>query len=199
MENEKEKIKCIENIVCGIILLGFIGFLYILNITYLDSGYKIVLKHVIYFLWAFIMFFLILTLPCKFLELVLKNMHLIYLVTLTLLLCGYLTPLGAKINNAVRWIKMGPLYLQPSEFLKYICVLFIWWIYKYTNMNLTYKTILSLCSIVISAILIGLAPDIGSMALIIVVCVIILVFLFPAKKNIILLLTALSLFCICVF
>ncbi len=189
MENEKLKTKYAENIIVSILILGLIGLLYILNITYLYNGYKVVIKQVIYFLSAFVIFFVILSIPAKFLNIIMRNLHIIFFCNLVLIILGYLTPLGAKINNATRWIKVGPLYFQPSEFLKYTSVLFLIWIYQYISINLTYKTIFSICSIICSAMLIGLAPDVGSMWQLLCVLLIILITMFPTKRSIMIPLT----------
>ncbi|MFN7182173.1 MAG: FtsW/RodA/SpoVE family cell cycle protein [Planctomycetota bacterium] len=184
MEVEKKKREHIENIVFGILLLGFIGFVYILNITYLEQGYKVVLKQVFYFSSAIILFFCVLSIPTGFLKVIVQNFHILFFVNLLLLIAGYLTPLGAKINNAMRWIRLGPLYFQSSEFLKYTTILFLLWIYQCSTLNLTSKTVLSICSIICSALLVGLAPDIGTMAQIMVVSFVILITLFPANKRV---------------
>ncbi len=174
-----------ENIVFAILALGMIGFLYIFNITALDNGYSIVLKQVLYFFYAFLIFFFLLDIPQRFVQLLIRNIHIIFICNILVLIIAHITPLGAKINNATRWVKFGPVYLQPSEFLKYTTVLFIWWIYKSTNFQLMYKTILSISSIFLSAFLVGISPDIGTMAQIFLISFIIFFYTFPAKKSIV--------------
>lgn len=182
---EKEFNKYCENVVFAILLLGMIGFLYIFNITFLESGYSMVLKQVIYFCWAFITFFLISYVPDRFLQAFIKNIHIVFLCNILLMIVAYITPLGAKINNAVRWIKLGPIYLQPSEFLKYTLILFIWWLYEFTSLQLVYKTVAAICSISLAAFLVGIGPDIGTMAQIFFLSLLIYFSLFPTKKTIV--------------
>jgi cell division protein FtsW len=40
-----------------------------------------------------------------------------------------LTPLGSEVNGATRWIKLGPILLQPSEFMKPALVLQSAWVF----------------------------------------------------------------------
>lgn len=174
-----------ENAMFAIIVLGMVGLLYIFNITFLDNGYKMVLKQVIYFLCASLLFCLISFLPSLFIRIFIHNLHIVFIVNILLFVFAYFTPLGAKINNAIRWIKVGPIYFQPSEFLKYTTILFIWWLYEFTSLKLVYKTLLSLGSIILSALLIGISPDIGTMAEVALLSLLLYFFFFPAKKNVV--------------
>lgn len=174
-----------DNVVFAILALGMTGFLYIFNITSLDNGYSVVLKQVLYFSYAFLVFFTILYIPQRFLQLLVRNIHILFLCNIFLLVLAHITPLGAKINNATRWIKLGPIYLQPSEFLKYNTILFIWWIYEFTHFQLLYKTILSICSIFLSAFLVGISPDVGTMAQIFLISFIVFLYAFPTKKSVV--------------
>ncbi len=48
-----------------------------------------------------------------------------WLVMITLVLLVLVLFIGADINGAVRWIRLGPLSFQPSELAKYVMVLYL--------------------------------------------------------------------------
>ena len=48
-----------------------------------------------------------------------------WLVIVTLVLLVLVLFIGANINGAVRWIRLGPLSFQPSELAKYVLVLYL--------------------------------------------------------------------------
>lgn len=51
-----------------------------------------------------------------------------YAVALVLLVLCFVPPVGMRINGANRWLRLGPLTLQPSEFAKFAAVVFLaWW------------------------------------------------------------------------
>jgi len=45
--------------------------------------------------------------------------------SILMLLAVLFTPLGQEVNGALRWLRIGPVQFQPSEFLKVTLVLFI--------------------------------------------------------------------------
>lgn len=49
----------------------------------------------------------------------------LYFLNILLLLVVKFTPLGNEVNGARRWIKLGGLSLQPSEFSKILLILFV--------------------------------------------------------------------------
>jgi cell division protein FtsW len=50
-----------------------------------------------------------------------------------LLLC-FVPPVGLRINGASRWIRLGPLTLQPSEVAKFAFILYVaWWYSRFAD------------------------------------------------------------------
>lgn len=82
-----------------------------------------------------------------------------YLISLALLVSSYI---GPTIRGASRWIQIGPVQLQPSEFVKPLLLLFFsWLITKYPPRTLRYLPI-HFIFFFMPLILVIKQPDLGS-------------------------------------
>jgi len=98
------------------------------------------------------------------------------------------TPLGVRINGASRWLRAGPIMIQPAEFLKLALVL--WLAYSLAKKQETIKTFTGgfLPHLLMSGLLIAvslLQPDFGT-AVVIALLTFILLFVSGVKLGYIL-------------
>src|SRR6185437_8048283 len=81
-----------------------------------------------------------------------------------LALAAVLSPLGHKALGGRRWVKLGPMLLQPSEFVKFVLILAV--ARYFANLgarNLTWKEIFKAFAMVgIPMLLILKQPDLGT-------------------------------------
>jgi len=76
-------------------------------------------------MWAGIGILAAITLACIPLELLERHSRLILGITFFVLLIILITPLGVESKGARRWLRLGPLTVQPSEFAKIGMVIFM--------------------------------------------------------------------------
>lgn len=84
------------------------------------------------------------------------------------LLATYLTPLiGSEIKGARRWLSLGPLSVQPSEFLKPTLVVLTAWMLSEKKKNIDVPgNIFALVFYVLVAVSLLLQPDMGMLVLV---------------------------------
>jgi cell division protein FtsW len=110
---------------------------------------------------------------------------------LPLLSCAVLALIGLffldKSHSTHRWIRLGPVSLQPSEFAKLAVVLFLAWFLEARRRprsfgvnNLKYTILPALCVVIIVAGLVLLEPDMGTA---LEICVVSLAMLFVAGLS----------------
>lgn len=87
---------------------------------------------------------------------------------LVVLLCLVLIPgVGSKVNGARRWLRAGPISLQPSEFMKIILPLFLaWWSRRQVTAANSSSQFLGMFALVLAPILIAVQPDLGTAILV---------------------------------
>jgi cell division protein FtsW len=127
-----------------------------------DNGLYYFIRQLIWLWIGLIGFNFLVRLP---IEKLLKIAPWMILLVLGLILITLIPGLGANINGATRWIKIGPILLQPSEFMKPFLVLqgaavFGGWPRLNVNQRLTWITIFGL---ILAGIL--LQPNLSTTAL----------------------------------
>ena len=127
-----------------------------------DNGLYYFIRQLIWLWIGLIGFNFLVRLP---IENLLKIAPWMILLVLALILITLIPGLGANINGATRWIKIGPILLQPSEFMKPFLVLqgaavFGGWPRLNVNQRLTWIAIFGL---ILAGIL--LQPNLSTTAL----------------------------------
>jgi cell division protein FtsW len=101
--------------VCGLLtIFGLVMVLSASNVeSYVTAGssYAVFVQHLVYCAVGLVLFWLGLRMPVR----MLRGTSGLFLLVCVLLLVLVLTPLGAEINGAQSWLRLGPLSLQPSE------------------------------------------------------------------------------------
>lgn len=153
-------------IIIGIIMIfstsSIVGFS-----NYNDS-YFFITRHLIFLVVALGAFVVGLLTPYQVYK---KHFNLITVATLVLLVLT-LSPLGVEVGGAQRWLNLGFIRFQPAECAKFVIVIFIaaGLTRKQHILNHFVKGCVPLCmgTVVISSLLI-LQPDLGNVALILMV------------------------------
>ncbi len=146
-----------------LILLSVMGIAFMYAIQK-DSG-------VVHFKWKFQIIWLMLGLIIYYVtssihyKIFLQNAHWIYVLSILLLLLLW-TPLGKTLGGSRRWINLGFINIQPSDFNKLATLLMVASILTRTQMTNFHNSFHILIEIFvisfISFILIFLQPDLGS-------------------------------------
>lgn len=101
--------------VCGLLtLFGLVMVLSASNVesyTTAGSSYAVFVRQLLYCGAGLVLFWQGLRMPVR----MLRGTSGLFLLVCLLLLVAVLTPLGAEINGAQSWLRLGPLSLQPSE------------------------------------------------------------------------------------
>ncbi|MBM4285872.1 MAG: putative lipid II flippase FtsW [Deltaproteobacteria bacterium] len=94
-----------------------------------------------------------------------RYVYLFMVLTLIGLILVFIPPLGAKVRGAARWVRLGPISLQPSEFAKLAMVLFLAYSMTRKQEKMKDLTIGFLPHILVAGLfvgLIGLESDFGT-------------------------------------
>ncbi len=105
-------------------------------------------------------------------------------LSLLLLLTVFIPGLGADYGTANSWIRLGPISMQPSEFLKLTLIFYMAvWLQKREQLVGTWKEgfVPFASLLLLSTVLVALQPDLGSF---LVLCSIAAVMFFVAGGNI---------------
>lgn len=165
----------------SLILIMF-GLLMIYSSSYVWASYKFNNKYhyLIYQIIFVIISFFISKIIIKIdLNLIKKNINKLLLIGLVLLILVIIPGIGVVRNGSRSWFSIGPLSLQPSEFIKIILIIFTAkYLEKYHSKINKIKDnlfpIIAILSIVI--LLIMLEPDFGS-SMIIILSIISMIFI----------------------
>ena len=76
--------------------------------------------------------------------------------------------LGIEKNGARRWLPLGPVQVQPSELIKWACVVFLaWWLtFRPVDLNRFFKGFVPTCAVIGAMCLLVVIQDFGTAALI---------------------------------
>ena len=110
-----------------------------------------------------LVFFLIL--PSEFL---LKSDWVFMLLSILLLIILFIPEVGTSVNGSIRWIRIGPINIQPSEVCKFSLILYIsgYSVRRMSEMNSVRSFLKPLFLLFIISLLIMSQPDLGSTAII---------------------------------
>ncbi len=137
-----------------ICLLGLVG---VYSATYKGSPSPLFIKQSLYILVGLIIIFILSRVNFR----VIYDMApAIYFLNLFLLV---LVPLmGKTVYGAKRWIDLGPVSIQPSEFMKFSLLLFTLYTLEHTNKILSRETLILLTAFAMPAVLTLKQPDLGT-------------------------------------
>lgn len=160
----------------SILALALIGLVLVLSsssylgsISYNDALYFFK-RQALFFLLGFVIMLFVSKINYK----VYNNQQLILFGGAIVIIFLFLlfTPMGVTVNNATRWLQIGPLpRFSPSELAKlYLLFFYAWWINKNYTYFLTFKGfLLSFAPIIVVFSLIVSQPDLSTAGLIMMV------------------------------
>jgi cell division protein FtsW len=91
--------------------------------------------------------------------------YLILVITMICLVLVFVPGIGGKVRGAARWLKLGPLTVQPSEFAKLAVVLFLAYSLTKKQEKMKFFSIGFLPHMMVAGlfiVLVGLEPDFGT-------------------------------------
>ena len=121
-----------------------------------------------------LLFFLVI--PSQFLY---KSDWIFLLVSILFLIALFIPEVGIRVNGSLRWIKMGPINIQPSEICKFSLILYIsgYSVRRMTEINSLRSFLKPLFLLFVISCLILIQPDLGSVA---IICLLVVGILFYA-------------------
>ena len=124
-------------------------------------------------LLAMIIFLL---LPSDFLF---KSDWVFMLISILLLVALFIPDIGTSVNGSIRWIRLGPINIQPSEVCKFSLILYIsgYSVRRISEINTLRSFLKPLFLLFIISLLIMGQPDLGSTA---IICLLVVAILFYA-------------------
>lgn len=139
-------------------------------------------KQLFFVVLAYIVGFIILFMPNKFINLFKSMSKIIAYLAIGILLFTLL--FGVNINGATSWIKLGPITIQPSEFVKTMTILFIAFSFRRPNKIFKgYKFLVPFIYGVICVALIAAQPDLGTAMILAIICFLMFLSLPLKDKN----------------
>ena len=117
-----------------------------------------------------------LVIPSTFLY---KTDWIFMLLSILLLIALFIPDVGTSVNGSIRWIRLGPINIQPSEICKFSLILYIsgYSIRRISEIDSLRGFLKPLALLFIISILIMSQPDLGSTA---IVCILVVGILFYA-------------------
>jgi cell division protein FtsW len=117
-----------------------------------------------------------LVIPSNFLY---KTDWIFMLLSILLLIALFIPDIGTSVNGSIRWIRLGPINIQPSEICKFSLILYIsgYSMRRMSEINSFRGFLKPLSLLFIISILIMGQPDLGSTA---IVCILVVGILFYA-------------------
>ena len=139
-------------------------------------------RQLVFVIAAYIAGFIILFIPNKLINIIKKMPKVIVLCSISILLITMF--FGVERNGVTSWLDIGPITLQPSEFVKTMTILFI--AFSFNNphkMFKGYKFLMPFVYGVICVALIAAQPDFGTAMILAVVCFLMFISLPLKDKN----------------
>ena len=117
-----------------------------------------------------------LLLPSDFLF---KSDWVFMLISILLLIALFIPDIGTSVNGSIRWIRLGPINIQPSEVCKFSLILYIsgYSVRRMSEINTLRSFLKPLFLLFIISLLIMGQPDLGSTA---IICLLVVAILFYA-------------------
>ncbi len=127
--------------------------------TYAVSPYNYFFKQGAFLLAGFILFFFMIRFSTKTYGFFSWGLLLLGIVSLILLLI-----MGKAKNHAISWFDLGPISIQPSEFIKIITIVFLAYYYdNFTKKEKSWtKSLFPIGICIVVAFLIFIQPDLGT-------------------------------------
>jgi cell division protein FtsW len=101
------------------------------------------------------------------------------LISILLLVALFIPDIGTSVNGSIRWIRLGPINIQPSEVCKFSLILYIsgYSVRRISEINTLRSFLKPLFLLSIISLLIMGQPDLGSTA---IICLLVVTILFYA-------------------
>ena len=101
------------------------------------------------------------------------------LVSIALLIALFIPDIGTSVNGSIRWIKAGPINIQPSEICKFSLILYVsgYSVRRMSEIDSLRSFLKPLFLLFIISVLIMSQPDLGSTA---IICLLVVSILFYA-------------------
>ena len=101
------------------------------------------------------------------------------LISILLLVALFIPDVGTSVNGSIRWIRLGPINIQPSEVCKFSLILYIsgYSVRRMSEINTLRSFLKPLFLLFIISLLIMGQPDLGSTA---IICLLVVAILFYA-------------------
>ena len=141
-----------------------------------DNPFFFASRQAIFISIGFIIFCFFLLIPSDFLR---KFDWLLLIISLILLVALFFPGVGTEVNGSMRWIRFGPINIQPSEVAKFCMLIYIsgYCVRRLEEISSTSGFLRPLFVLTLFASLILIQPDYGSTA---ILCLIVMVLLFFA-------------------
>ena len=138
-------------------------------LQYGESETYFFFRQLFYVILAYVIGFIIIFIPNKFIYAI-KKMYRIIIIIALILLFMTLTN-GETLNGATSWLKIGPIMLQTSEFAKTLVILFIAFSFGKTNRIFhNYKFLVPFIYSLFCVALIAAQPDFGTAMILAFTC-----------------------------
>lgn len=127
------------------------------------------MRQLFFVIMAYIAGFIILFMPNKLINLLKKSHKLIVIAAIALLSLTILA--GKTINGVTSWFSIGPLTIQPSEFVKTMTIMFIAFAFHNPKKIFKkYKFLMPFVYGVLCVLLIAMQPDFGTAMILAITC-----------------------------
>ena len=138
-------------------------------------------RQLIHIILAYIIGITILFLPNSVISKIKSINPLIIIISIIVLFITIFS--GETMNGATSWLKIGPIIVQPSEFVKTAVIIYLAFSFsKIRSMNTYYKFLMPFVPCIICCALIAFQPDLGTALILAITCFLIFMSL-PLKNN----------------